>query len=113
MALPTNVYSPAVANSLRRRIDAADAGGYGSIASRKDPTNYGSIASRNFPGLVDALGQPQQPRGGLYRNQPAQQQAQAQPRSNIDFSGLMQMMMRQQNPYQDTYNDIGMDSGEA
>jgi hypothetical protein len=43
-----------------RRAQAAQAGGYGSIASRADPNNYGSILSRKYPGL---FGQDAQPTG--------------------------------------------------
>lgn len=112
MALPTNNYSPGVVNSLRRRIDAADAGGYGSIASRKDPRNYGSIASRNFPGLLnpDLTNPPQQ--GGLRRSvgQPAA------PQSNFNLQGFIQSLQSGSNSWQNMPlydDDIGGDSGEA
>jgi len=42
--------SPGI-RSILRRAQAADIGGYGSVAARFDPRQYGSIASRKYPGL--------------------------------------------------------------
>lgn len=39
------------------QVQAAQTGGYGSIAQRWNPNNYGSIASREMPGLFGAHGQ--------------------------------------------------------
>lgn len=38
------------------QVQAAQAGGYGSIAARENPNNYGSVASREMPGLFGATG---------------------------------------------------------
>lgn len=44
-----------VRNGLRR-VQAAQAGGYGSVAQRWDPNNYGSVESREMPGLFGPTG---------------------------------------------------------
>ena len=97
-------------NTLRRRIAAADAGGYGSIASRQDPRNTGSVAYRLYGGAIDNLDQQQSLRRQAM--QPMTQPRQQAPQSNFDLLGYIRQMQGN-NPWDNVYGDIGLDSGEA
>lgn len=90
---PNILRQPGVSVGLRR-MAAAQAGGYGSIASRADPNNYGSIASRQNPGVFG-------PGADLTGRAAMQAQQEGLIRQNsLDLTLRNQNFERQQDPEQ-------------
>lgn len=95
MAIDPNILrQPGVGAGLRR-MAAAQAGGYGSIASRADPNRYGSIESRKYPGLFGPGAEPAGQEAMQLRDQQELQ------RNNLDLSLRQSRYDLRQDPAQE------------
>jgi hypothetical protein len=94
MAIDPNILrQPGVSAGLRR-MAAAQASGYGSIASRADPNRYGSIESRKYPGLFGPGAEPTGQEAMQLRDRQELQ------RNNLDLSLRQSRAELQQDPEQ-------------